>query len=85
MRLSILATMLYLNTQLYTKEENPLDISDLKQCDPYSSFGVFCNTNSFFEGLIVIVGVIIMFGASMWFVKKNQESVNKENIDKKDV
>jgi hypothetical protein len=36
------------------QEKNPLDISDLKQCDPYSSFGVFCNANSFIEGIIII-------------------------------
>lgn len=60
------------------EEKNPLDISDLKQCDPYSSFGVFCNANSFLEGIIIIVGVVLMFLGSMWFVKKNQENVNRE-------
>lgn len=46
-----------LNLILKVEEKNPLDISDLKQCDPYSSFGVFCNANSFIEGIIIIVGV----------------------------
>lgn len=63
---------------LLAQEKNPLDISDLKQCDPYSSFGVFCNANSFLEGIIIIAGVILMFLGSMWFVKKNQESVRKQ-------
>ncbi|MDM7274314.1 hypothetical protein [Sulfurihydrogenibium azorense] len=66
-----------LNLILKVEEKNPLDISDLKQCDPYSSFGVFCNANSFIEGIIIIVGVALMFGASMWFVKKNQENVQR--------
>jgi len=35
--------------KLLAEEKNPLDISDLKQCDPYSSFGVFCNTNQFLK------------------------------------
>ncbi len=60
------------------QEKNPLDISDLKQCDPYSSFGVFCNANSFIEGIIIIIGVVVLFTASMWFVKKNQENVKRE-------
>lgn len=59
------------------QENNPLDISDFKQCDPYSSFGVFCNANSFIEGIIIIIGVIILFAGSMWFVRKNQENVNR--------
>lgn len=63
---------------IFVEEKNPLDISDLKQCDPYSSFGVFCNTNSFVEGLIVIIGVILLVAGSLWFVKKNQEQVEKE-------
>ena len=71
-----------LNFILKVEEKNPLDISDLKQCDPYSSFGVFCNANSFIEGIIIIVGVALMFGASMWFVKKNQESVQRERENK---
>lgn len=66
------------NLILLAQEKNPLDISDLKQCDPYSSFGVFCNANSFLEGIIIIAGVILMFLGSMWFVKKNQESIKKE-------
>lgn len=71
-----------LNLILSIQEKNPLDISDLKQCDPYSSFGVFCNANSFVEGIIIIVGVALMFAASMWFVKKNQENVNRERQNK---
>lgn len=62
----------------FSQEKNPLDISDLKQCDPYSSFGVFCNAGSFWEGIIIIIGVVIMFAGSMWFVKKNQEAVQRE-------
>lgn len=64
------------------QENNPLDISDLKQCDPYSSFGVFCNANSFIEGIIIIIGVILLFIGSMWFVKKNQENINRQRGDK---
>ena len=64
--------------KLLAEEKNSLDISDLKQCDPYSSFGVFCNTNSIVEGLIVIVGVILMTAGALWFVKKNQEQVQRE-------
>ncbi|WP_028950516.1 hypothetical protein [Sulfurihydrogenibium subterraneum] len=71
-----------LNIILKVEEKNPLDISNLKQCDPYSSFGVFCNADSFIEGIVIIVGVALMFGASMWFVKKNQESVQREKEDK---
>ncbi|WP_297888229.1 hypothetical protein [Sulfurihydrogenibium sp.] len=71
-----------LNLILSVQEKNPLDISDLKQCDPYSSFGVFCNANSFVEGIIIIIGVAIMFGASMWFVKKNQENIQRERENK---
>lgn len=70
------------NLLLLAEEKNPLDISDLKQCDPYSSFGVFCNANSFLEGIIIIVGVVLMFLGSMWFVKKNQEIVKKERESK---
>lgn len=67
-----------------SQEKNPLDISDLKQCDPYSSFGVFCNASSFLEGVIIILGVVAMFAGSMWFVKKNQESVQRERENNKD-
>ncbi len=63
---------------IFVEEKNPLEISDLKQCDPYSSFGVFCNTNSFVEGIIVIIGVALLVAASLWFVKRNQEQVEKE-------
>jgi hypothetical protein len=67
---------------LLAQEKNPLDISDLKQCDPYSSFGVFCNANSFVEGIVIIIGVALLFVASMWFVKKNQENVQRERESK---
>ena len=53
-----------------------------EQCDPYSSFGVFCNTNSFIEGLIIILGVILLVAGSIIFVKKNQEA-NKERHKEK--
>ena len=48
-----------------------------EQCDPYSSFGVFCNTNSFIEGVIIILGVVLLVAITIVFVKKNQEA-NKE-------
>ncbi len=67
---------------LLAQEKNLLDISDLKQCDPYSSFGVFCNANSFVEGIVIIIGVALLFVASMWFVKKNQENVQRERESK---
>jgi hypothetical protein len=54
------------------------NFGQLEKCDPYSAFGVFCNTNSFVEGLIVILGVVILLALTLWFVKKNQES-NKNN------
>ncbi len=56
--------------------ENPLQ-KTVEQCDPYSSFGVFCNANSLIEGFIIIGGVILMVIGTLWFVKKNQEA-NKE-------
>jgi hypothetical protein len=59
-------------------EKNPLTENVPEQCDPYSSFGVFCNTNSIWEGLFVIFGVILLVVASLWFVKKNQESNGRE-------
>lgn len=68
----------FLNFLLFVEEKNPLDISDLKQCDPYSSFGVFCNANSFIEGIIIIIGVILLLIGSMWFVNKNQENINRQ-------
>ncbi|NPA13477.1 MAG: hypothetical protein GXO45_05785 [Aquificae bacterium] len=49
----------------------------LEQCDPYSAFGVFCNANGLIEGFLIIAGVILMVGASLYFVKKNQEA-NRE-------
>ncbi|WP_457625915.1 hypothetical protein [Persephonella sp.] len=50
----------------------------LEQCDPYSAFGVFCNANGFLEGVFIIIGVAVLVGMSIWFVRKNQE----ENAEK---
>ncbi|RUM59645.1 MAG: hypothetical protein DSY66_05840 [Persephonella sp.] len=62
-------------------ENNPLN-KVAEQCDPYSSFGVFCNANGFIEGLIIILGVVLMVAGTLWFVKKNQEA-NKEKYKEK--
>ncbi|RMD46010.1 MAG: hypothetical protein D6834_03070 [Aquificota bacterium] len=59
------------------------DFGQLEKCDPYSSFGVFCNTNSFIEGIIVILGVIILVALTLWFVKKNQEANKNDEKEKK--
>jgi len=56
---------------------------NLEKCDPYSSFGVFCNTNSFIEGIIVILGVITLVVLTLWFVKKNQEANKNDERAKK--
>ncbi len=60
---------------------NPLN-KVAEQCDPYSSFGVFCNANGFLEGVFIILGVILLVAGSLWFVKKNQEA-NKEKYKEK--
>ncbi|RMA97098.1 hypothetical protein [Hydrogenothermus marinus] len=57
--------------------QNP-DLGNLQKCDPYSSFGVFCNADSYIEGFIIILGVIILVALTLWFVKKNQET-NKDD------
>ncbi len=57
---------------------NQQNFGQLDKCDPYSSFGVFCNANSFWEGIIIIIGVILLLGLTIWFVKKNQEA-NKDD------
>ena len=49
-----------------------------EQCDPYSSFGVFCNVGSIWEGIFVISAVIGLVAASLWFVKKNQEENHRK-------
>ncbi|MBK3331698.1 hypothetical protein GWK41_01295 [Persephonella atlantica] len=54
----------------------------VEQCDPYSSFGVFCNTNGFIEGLVVIAGVILLVGAAVIFVKKNQDANAEKHREK---
>lgn len=59
------------------------NFNNLEKCDPYSAFGVFCNTNSFVEGIIVIVGVIILVALTLWFVKKNQEANQNDEKAKK--
>ena len=61
----------------FVAEQNPFDKNVPEQCDPYSSFGVFCNTNSIFEGILVIVGVIVLVALSLWFVRKNMEANNR--------
>jgi len=60
------------------EDKNPLKDLQPQQCDPYSSFGVFCNANSFIEGIIIILGVIILVALSLWFVKKNQEANGRD-------
>ncbi|WP_457622100.1 hypothetical protein [Persephonella sp.] len=54
-------------------QENPFN-NTVEQCDPYSSFGIFCNANSFIEGIFIILGVIGLVAGSLLFVKKNQEA-----------
>ncbi len=44
-----------------------------QQCDPYSSFGLFCNVNSIWEGFFVIIAVAGLIGLSIWFVKNNEK------------
>ncbi len=61
--------------------ENPLQ-KTVDQCDPYSSFGVFCNANSFIEGIIIIIGVILLVAGTVWFVKKNQEANAEKHREK---
>ena len=65
--------------------ENNLEkeFSNLEKCDPYSSFGVFCNANSFIEGIIIILGVILLVAITLWFVKKNQEANQDDERAKK--
>ncbi len=52
--------------------QNPFE-SIPQQCDPYSSFGLFCNVSSLWEGVFVILAVGALLAASIWFVKKNEE------------
>jgi len=66
------------NFLISVEEKNPLTQNVPEQCDPYSAFGVFCNTNSIWEGLFVIFGVVLLVIASLWFVKKNQEANGRE-------
>ncbi len=61
--------------------ENPLN-NTVDKCDPYSSFGIFCNANSLIEGVFIIIGVLGMVAGSLYFVKKNQEA-NEEKHRKK--
>ncbi len=69
---------LYNLFNLVVEGTNPLSDTTPEQCDPYSSFGVFCNTNSIWEGIFVILGVILLVAVSLWFVKKNQEANGRE-------
>ncbi|WP_456402806.1 hypothetical protein [Persephonella sp.] len=69
---------LYLNV---STGDNPLN-KVVEQCDPYSAFGVFCNTNSFFEGLVIILGVVGLVTLSLIFVKKNQEINSEKHREK---
>jgi len=61
------------------EDKNPIG-KVAEQCDPYSSFGVFCNfcnANGLIEGFLIIIGVVLLVAGTIWFVKKNQEE-NKE-------
>ena len=57
----------------HTVSQNILN-KPLEKCDPYSAFGVFCNANGVIEGFIIIIGVAVLVGLTLWFVKKNQEA-----------
>ncbi len=61
--------------------ENPLQ-KTVDQCDPYSAFGVFCNANNFIEGIIIILGVVLLVIGTIWFVKKNQEANAEKHKEK---
>ncbi len=61
--------------------ENPLQ-KTVEQCDPYSAFGVFCNAGSFIEGIIIILGVVLLVIGAIWFVKKNQEANAEKHKEK---
>lgn len=61
--------------------ENPLK-KTVDQCDPYSAFGVFCNASSFIEGIIIILGVVLLVTGTIWFVKKNQEANAEKHKEK---
>jgi hypothetical protein len=62
-------------------KQNPFN-KVAEQCDPYSSFGVFCNANGLIEGFLIIVGVIVLVGLTIWFVKKNQEENEAKHREK---
>lgn len=34
--------------------QNP-NLGNLQKCDPYSSFGIFCDADSYIEGFIIIL------------------------------
>ena len=54
----------------------------LEKCDPYSAFGVFCNADGIVEGFIIILGVVVLVGLTLWFVKKNQETNAEKHREK---
>ncbi|WP_457638691.1 LPXTG cell wall anchor domain-containing protein [Persephonella sp.] len=54
----------------------------VEQCDPYSAFGVFCNSNGILEGFLIIFGVAVMVAGTLWFVKKNQEANQEKHREK---
>jgi len=58
------------------EEKNPIG-KVAEQCDPYSSFGIFCNANGLIEGFLIIFGVLVLLVLTILFVKKNQEE-NRE-------
>jgi len=58
--------------------ENPFKEAP-QQCDPYSSFGLFCNVGSLWEGVFVIIAVAVLVALSIWFVKNNE----KQNQEKR--
>ncbi len=62
---------------LSAQPENPFK-SIPEQCDPYSSFGVFCNVSSIWEGVFVIIAVAGLVALSVWFFKKNEQENRRE-------
>ena len=64
-------------------DKNLEGFENLEKCDPYSAFGIFCNADSFLGGIIIIVGVVLLLGLSLWFIKKNQEANNDYERAKK--
>ena len=72
-----------INANIYEVVMEEQNFGQLDKCDPYSSFGVFCNADSFIEGIIIILGVVLLLVGTLWFVKKNQEANNDDERAKK--